>query len=318
MRYALDSWDTGYDPATSHLDPGVDPTGVNVNPDTETPTSQWAPIPADPTIGTPETVAFIDGVMRIDANLTVYDRTTGQPGHLGLAASYAAGAVTCTHDDATVSHIRVERAIITTAPVDDTDTVTTPTARYQPVGVSANPDQPAADQLRRQLSTAMTGLETATAAQLTPQPELLVLDGPLRRRNFPHAVAFIKSHWTHYLSTGLEAVIADLDATQRSPIFTLSTPTDGRYSWYLRLPARPGSAWKGIVRLEAATSQPVEHVICLANLTQTVLPRYASHEHKDPRAPANLYPIGGLEKTLTHRLGSRDLLVRGLAPTGNA
>ncbi|MCO6502790.1 MAG: hypothetical protein J5I28_06890, partial [Acidimicrobiales bacterium] len=42
------------------------------------------------------------------------------------------------------------------------------------------------------------------------------------------------------------------------------------------------------------------------------LPRFASALHKDPRAPQNLYPIGGLERELRHRLGDRDLAVRAL------
>ena len=50
----------------------------------------------------------------------------------------------------------------------------------------------------------------------------------------------------------------------------------------------------------------------LAALSQVVLPRYASAEHKDPRAPQNLYPIGGLERLLRRRLGDRLLLERSL------
>ena len=50
----------------------------------------------------------------------------------------------------------------------------------------------------------------------------------------------------------------------------------------------------------------------LAELSQAVLPRFASVEHKDPRAPQNLYPIGGLERLLRRRLGDRLLLERAL------
>ena len=42
------------------------------------------------------------------------------------------------------------------------------------------------------------------------------------------------------------------------------------------------------------------------------MPRYASEPHKDPRAPQNLYPIGGLERELRRRLGDPDLLYRAL------
>jgi hypothetical protein len=50
----------------------------------------------------------------------------------------------------------------------------------------------------------------------------------------------------------------------------------------------------------------------LAHVVTASLPRYASARHKDPRAPQNLYPIGGLERELRRRLGDSDLAVRAL------
>ena len=47
-------------------------------------------------------------------------------------------------------------------------------------------------------------------------------------------------------------------------------------------------------------------------MTAAVLPRFASEPHKDTRAPQNLYPIGGLERHLRHRLGDQALLFRSL------
>jgi hypothetical protein len=38
----------------------------------------------------------------------------------------------------------------------------------------------------------------------------------------------------------------------------------------------------------------------------------ASRAPKDPRAPQNLIPIGGLERHLRHRLGDPQLLLRGI------
>ena len=52
--------------------------------------------------------------------------------------------------------------------------------------------------------------------------------------------------------------------------------------------------------------------VALANVTAAVLPRFASEPHKDTRAPQNLYPIGGLERELRHRLGDQALLFRSL------
>lgn len=50
----------------------------------------------------------------------------------------------------------------------------------------------------------------------------------------------------------------------------------------------------------------------LADITASVLPSYASVPHKDPRAPQNLVPIGGLERQLRHRLGNHAILYRAL------
>ena len=75
------------------------------------------------------------------------------------------------------------------------------------------------------------------------------------------------------------------------------------------LPA--GRALVGVVRVECPDLD-LPDVLELAELSQAVLPRYASVEHKDPRAPQNLYPIGGLERLLRRRLGDRLLLERAL------
>ena len=68
----------------------------------------------------------------------------------------------------------------------------------------------------------------------------------------------------------------------------------------------------GVVRLECSSDMPVAAAVALANLSQVVLPRFASTEYKDSRAPQNLYPIGGLERQLRRRLGDPQLLYRAL------
>ena len=54
-------------------------------------------------------------------------------------------------------------------------------------------------------------------------------------------------------------------------------------------------------------------MIRLADLSQACLGRFASAPYKDSRAPQNLYPIGGLEHELRHRLGDQRLLYRALS-----
>jgi hypothetical protein len=67
-----------------------------------------------------------------------------------------------------------------------------------------------------------------------------------------------------------------------------------------------------VVRVECSPELSADRVVSLANLTQAVLPRFASAAYKDHRAPQNLYPIAGLERELRRRLGDQRLLYRAL------
>ena len=67
-----------------------------------------------------------------------------------------------------------------------------------------------------------------------------------------------------------------------------------------------------MVRLECSADLPVPEVVRLADLSALLLPPLASSPHKDPRAPQNLVPIGGLERELRRRLGDQQLLYRSL------
>ncbi|MPZ71540.1 MAG: hypothetical protein GEU71_18780, partial [Actinobacteria bacterium] len=63
---------------------------------------------------------------------------------------------------------------------------------------------------------------------------------------------------------------------------------------------------------ELGADRSVPEAVHVADLTAATLPRFASHPHKDSRAPENLYPIGGLERALRHRLGDAELMLRAL------
>jgi hypothetical protein len=74
----------------------------------------------------------------------------------------------------------------------------------------------------------------------------------------------------------------------------------------------------GIVRCEASAALRADDVIALADRVAATLPRFASAPHKDARAPQNLYPIGGLERHLRHRLGDAAVVYRALRRAGAA
>jgi hypothetical protein len=143
--------------------------------------------------------------------------------------------------------------------------------------------------------------------------DLLVLDGPLRKRgHIPDAVGFIKSHHVRYLEDDADALVGGLAPGERTPVFRVDAQPFSRYSWYLKLPGPSGAAWAGIVRCEATGALTVERVVALANVVAATVPRFSSEPHKDSRAPQNLYPIAGLERELRRRLGDPQLLYRAL------
>jgi hypothetical protein len=148
---------------------------------------------------------------------------------------------------------------------------------------------------------------------------LVVVDGPLSGVQVPDAVGYVKTHHVHYLPPVLRPVIGHLAAGQRTPLF-LTTTAWSRYSWYLRLPGPADHPWASVVRCEVAADVAPAGAAELADRVTATLPRFASHGHKDPRAPHNLYPIGGLERALRRRLGDQALLYRSLraAARGNS
>ena len=121
----------------------------------------------------------------------------------------------------------------------------------------------------------------------------------------------MKSHDVKYLPTALDRVVGELGAGERTPVFLLDARFR-KYSWYLRLPGPDGGPWAGIVRCEASAALRAEQAIELADRVAATLPRFASEPHKESRAPQNLYPIGGLERKLRHRLGDAAVVYRAL------
>ena len=318
MRFAVDAWDPAYG-VSADLDGELGGSTAEVDPEVEMPPERWRPLPPVADLIPPPAVLFVDGVRRIDARVWI-EPPPGRAARvgalgLGICASYAAGVVVCNGHLATLGAAEVRRGLFTTTV--DGDAVTTRAGDY-PLRPSRS-DEAGDLSLALQRSLAETEVDSAVAARATlpdTQPasehDLLVIDGPLRgRAHLPRTIGYIKTHRASYLPPELNAVVGALAAGQRTPLFHMGTSWDRR-SWYLRLPCRPNGAWAGIVRVECSPDLALPDAVRLANLSQTVLPRYASAEHKDHRAPQNLYPIAGLERQLRRRLGDPALLYRAL------
>ncbi|WP_217702791.1 hypothetical protein [Nocardioides guangzhouensis] len=302
-RIAVDPWDPSYGTPTGEA--GLQESTARLTIDFELPGDRWKPLDPPSSTWRPEEVLIVDGIRRVDAR--VWFMVDGEPApNLGLAASYAAGVVRI-NGRAQLSQAEVRRAILTACP--EAEEIRAPLTSY-PIIQSAGADP---DALSLTLQQQMRDLELLVAhSTRSSDDDLLLLDGPLRgRTTIPRTVGYIKTHHAMYLPTELNAVVADLRPGQRTPVFTIGT-TWSRHTWYIKLPVVSDMPWAGVVRCECADSLPRDEAFRLADATTALLPGLASRAHKDPRAPQNLTPIGGLEKLLRHRLGDPAKLHRGL------
>lgn len=295
MRFTVEAWDSDYGAPT---DAELDDASHNVDVSVEVRPEEWRPL-------LPETepvddILFVDGVRRVDATLWI-DQPPDFPG-FALAATYAAGAVRC-NGMATVEEADVERGLFTSAPASDVDTLV---GNYEVKSTKGT----TAEELWLGIQQRMGALE-ASVTRRAGGAELLVVDGPLSHaRDIENAVGYIKTQKVQYLPLELRQVLTSLPAGYRTPLF-LTTTGWSRFSWYLRLANHAGPAG-GLVRCEIDADTTSADAARVATRVSATLPRYASARHKDPRAPQNLYPIGGLERLLRHRLGDKDRAMRAL------
>ena len=126
----------------------------------------------------------------------------------------------------------------------------------------------------------MTEAEVRVAEQARRRgDELLLLDGPLRKRaHVPDAVGIVKTHHVRYLPPDLDRVVGALASGERTPVFRVEAQPFSRQSWYVRLPGPPGGPWADIVRCEATGAGVVG-----------LLPNAVRSLAKDGSRPARLF-----------------------------
>ena len=309
VSFSVDPWDPGYGMAFGEEMDGdaLQESSAELNLDLELPADQWRPLTPATGLTIPATVLFLDGVRRIDARIWVHGPDP-QPAP-GIAASFAAGLVCC-NGSARITDVAVERGLFTAAP--DAADINSRHASY-PARLAAGPGMDKLSlALQQRLSDAEVQLALLFRAANPDADDLLFVDGPLRgRTHLDRTIGYIKTHHTAYLPPEQAALVSALEPGQRTPAFTMGTSWR-RNSWYLKLPGSSGAPWSGVVRLECSADLPVPEVKRLAGLSARILPPLASSPHKDPRAPQNLVPIGGLERELRRRLGDQQLLYRSL------
>jgi hypothetical protein len=302
-RLHVEGWAPEYGAA---VEPEADltPAEGSVNVDVED--RPWAPVPGlDDGVAT---IAFVDGVRRVDARLLL-DAAAGPIA--GLCGSYGVGAARWDrpgrHSEvvgATVHRVAVmgsgEAPLLPPLPNGLT---------YEPMSVAD--DDPAS--LVRALHDAMRRREARLAEDLAASGVFVVADGPLYEYGVGEKVGYVKSHRRTYLTGEHAAIVGLLPSGHRSPLFTIGEGGYRRYSWYVRLAERgSGHSWSGIARCEASVHLDLARVVAVADRCAAVLPVVASQPHLDPRAPQNLVPVGALERDLRHRLGDAGLVLRAL------
>ena len=301
MKIAVESWSPEYGSPydAGQLDEPEVPTDLQV----ELPIDQWHPISPPADTPRPEAIQFVDGVRRIEGRvwITGDDEVT----RLGICASFAAGAVRCTAR-AELIDAEVRRTIVSTA---GAPTLDSGAGKFEPFAVADD----SIERLVNGLQGQMGDLEVETVQRNRSDDTLVVLDGPLSRGRhlITGAVGYVKTHRVSYLPNSLSQVVSQLESGERTPVFLTET-TWSRYSWYLRLPSGEGHPWAGVVRCEVLAEGEVQGITALAHQTAAILPRYASAQHKEARAPQNLYPISGLERELRRRLADERYMLREL------
>jgi len=252
-------------------------------------------------------VAFVDGVRRVDARLTVDDPEAGPVP--GICGTFAVGAA-CWDRGARVTEIdaaRVERLAVLSGRREERLPPVALDPAYRTEAI-ADPDP---DALVRHIHTTMRRAEGECAASRAREGWFVVADGPLNDLTPQSTIGYVKSHRVTYLPSPQGATVGALAPGQRTPLFTIAEYQ--RYSWYVRL-ARPagGHSWSGVVRCEASGSLPRTEVLAMADRSAALLPAVASLEYLDPRAPQNLVPIAALERALRHLMGDRGLVYRAV------
>ncbi len=301
MRFAIESWSPDYGAPTGDVALVDSPTDVDAW--VECVEAEWAPRSAPAAAGAVRDLLFVDGVRRVEANVWITDDQNES--HQGICASYAAGAVRC-NGSAQVVAAEVRRGVF--CPVEGAEAIVTRHADFALQVVAE--DVP--DKLTLALQGRMGELEGQVAASCAGPEDLVLVDGPLKiGQHRTGMVGFVKTHHTSYGPKIVRDVVARLAVAQRTPLLLIGGHSP-RFTWYLRLPGEIAHGWAGVVRLEVGTGYEVSEAAHLADQLCLTLPRFASHPQKDPRAPQNLYPIGGLERELRRRLGDPLLIHRSL------
>lgn len=249
--------------------------------------------------------AFVDGIRRQEAALSLWPNDTVVP---GIAGAYAVGAVLVDPDmPPCFGPVITKRLVIWSAGQ---------TATLPPTGASwswetASTPETGPKAALRTLQDRMQDAEANLARTLAANGYDVLTDGTLwatAGAGQSTITGYVKTHHRRLLPSEYAQRLPGLPAGMRTTLFS----TDRRYTCYLRLMEMTPylAPLAGVVRLEFSGS--LAEARASADRYAAMLPRYAGVLHVDPRAPQNLQPIGALETHLRHLLGDSALAERAV------
>lgn len=329
MKLRLDPWATEYNTAY-HAEDALEDERQNVDATPEY--REWQAVTPQPPDKVPfAQLLFTDGTRRLEARVLLEDERKQVA--FGALGSFGVGVVDCcSHGSRAASFLNLDdlnfQGVTRLCAISSGHTVPTfslVSRLRQRLGrleyTVESTDERDADAVVRRIQFAMLRAEGRLAARLIDaHPNALVVtDGPLPRAGFErNIVGYVKTiHQVKITETQL-AVVRGLEEKQRSPLYLVSGNDKSQqyFEWFLRL--RDPRPWlyslAGIVRLQAyASTRPEERldeVRALADWLALILPRFASLQHQDPRAPQQLLPTRALETELRRRMGSPQIVRR--------
>ena len=267
----------------------------------------WAPLAG--TDDGVDKVAFVDGVRRIDARLTLDEPEGPVP---GICGSHGVGAVVWNRSErrSDFADIQIDRLAVfgggNGAPI--------PVASPQIVYRSESVPETDPGVLIQRFHGSMRRAEAGLSERLAQSGLFVIADGPINDLSATEKVGYVKSHRAPYLSPEKAPVIGRIRAGERTPLFLIGRGgAYPRYSWYQRLvDDATGHSWTGVVRCEVSSALPLDRARVVADRVAAILPLVGSEPHIDPRAPQNLVPIAALEGELRRRLGDPGIVYRAL------
>lgn len=304
MDWRLEAWN----PAYALNQAALEEAPAQKAPIEPSPEGDWQPVNPIPHTW-PAIVYFVDGRMRADAQIA------NRANQRALLLSLAVGALV--RDDAGIrlAKHQVYRVLLHSGGFDQP--IQVGDLCYEPQQREAN----TVEELMKQAAHLMREYEAKLATEL--QGDLVVVDGPLfygPQRTAQRVIGYSKTFTRIYLNAEETQLLHRLTSGQRSPIFRVpadhhSHRTQDMWVWYLRLPLTPSFPFHSgasLLRVETPYS-PAPDATQLAHLSSYLFAQTASTPARDPRAPQNLIPVGGLEQLLGRRLGSLEVIRRQIA-----